>query len=529
MTRPSDGQLFDQRIADWLEDDPTVAPPQLLETVRAAAPSIAQRRPAVRWRLGSGPAVLRFAAIAAALLFVAILGGAIIKLPSVGPSTVPSGLTNRVNVPLHFYSIALPAGWGVTLATGTGRPDSYLGPEGTLTATFALIPTGTGQDAWADSEFMRQMARRGGACIGIDPGTFQDVRAGAQDALFYALPCKPELMALTALGDRAFIFEFSTSNGVSTDAATRLFKDILLGLTFDQGSTPAIALSTFTSTRYGFSIGYPTAWAVTESADSLAAFDIPWANGTSVDIVEGSGVGEPGQPSDGTLDLAATTVPPGTTVDELISRTAQLACGAPDSIEDVIVDGKPGKLLTYRVCKDVFHQWVVLLDGTRAYHLLWLNYVGTEGFDRTVFEDILRTVRLTGSPASTSSPIASPVGDPIPDTLIGAWSHPAPGWWWFLRAGDPECVQALRTQADCIVWQRGTTPKEIGIATMSGGDLKVAWKSGFCTSITSTYSVALNGDSLNLVDIGGGCEGGNFALTRAGTGTAPTAPPPPTP
>lgn len=126
-------------------------------------------------------------------------------------------------------------------------------------------------------------------------------------------------------------------------------------------------------------------------------------------------------------------------------------------------------------------------------------------------------------------PSATPAAAPLPDELIGAWHHPAPGWWWFIRAGDPECVQALHTDLDCVVWQRGTTPREIGIATMSGGDLEVAWKSGFCTSITSTYSVALNGDSLNLVDIGGGCEGGNFALTRAGTGTAPTAPPPPTP
>lgn len=153
------------------------------------------------------------------------------------------------------------------------------------------------------------------------------------------------------------------------------------------------------------------------------------------------------------------------------------------------------------------------------------------------------TVAPSQSPQATSIPSASPVAPtptavppsatpaaaPLPDELIGAWHHPAPGWWWFIRAGDPECVQALHTDLDCVVWQRGTIPREIGIATMSGPDLKVAWKSGFCTSITSTYSVALNGDSLNLVDIGGGCEGGNFALTRAGTGSAPTAPPPPTP
>jgi len=35
---------FDQRIADWLEADPSVAPPVVLATVVAAAPSIQQRR-----------------------------------------------------------------------------------------------------------------------------------------------------------------------------------------------------------------------------------------------------------------------------------------------------------------------------------------------------------------------------------------------------------------------------------------------------------------------------------------------------
>jgi len=133
----------------------------------------------------------------------------------------------------------------------------------------------------------------------------------------------------------------------------------------------------------------------------------------------------------------------------------------------------------------------------------------------------------TGTPAAPT-PTAVP-GEPIPAELIGAWYHAAPGWWWFLRAGDPECVQAVRTDGDCVVWQRGSTPREIGGASIVDGNLVVAWRTGFCTRITSTYSVALTGDSLNLVDIGGGCEGGNFALTRAATGSAPTAPPPPAP
>ena len=35
---------FDQRIADWLEGDPNLAPRQAIETVMAAYPSIPQRR-----------------------------------------------------------------------------------------------------------------------------------------------------------------------------------------------------------------------------------------------------------------------------------------------------------------------------------------------------------------------------------------------------------------------------------------------------------------------------------------------------
>ena len=43
MNRPTEPD-FDQRIADWLEDEPNLAPRQALETVLAAYPSIPQRR-----------------------------------------------------------------------------------------------------------------------------------------------------------------------------------------------------------------------------------------------------------------------------------------------------------------------------------------------------------------------------------------------------------------------------------------------------------------------------------------------------
>ncbi len=94
MSRRSMDPGFDQRIADWLEDDPDDAPDAVLTTVLAAFPSIPQRRASrVPWRF---PAMNRFAQLGAvAVVALAVVGGALFILrpgPSVGtqPSTAPS-------------------------------------------------------------------------------------------------------------------------------------------------------------------------------------------------------------------------------------------------------------------------------------------------------------------------------------------------------------------------------------------------------------------------------------------------------
>lgn len=63
---------FDQRVADWLEEDPTLAPREVLATVLAAYPSIEQRPALGRpWRT---PSMTRFALPAAAALVVVVSG-----------------------------------------------------------------------------------------------------------------------------------------------------------------------------------------------------------------------------------------------------------------------------------------------------------------------------------------------------------------------------------------------------------------------------------------------------------------------
>ncbi len=79
---------FDQRISDWLEDDPNLAPRQAIETVLAAYPSIPQRRPmGLPRRLTTMTMPIRLAT--AAVVGVLAVGGAYYlsrpAQPAVGP------------------------------------------------------------------------------------------------------------------------------------------------------------------------------------------------------------------------------------------------------------------------------------------------------------------------------------------------------------------------------------------------------------------------------------------------------------
>ena len=95
MTRPTD-PLFDQRIADWLDDDPRRAPGSVLGTVLTAIPTIPQRRASrVPWGF-TGPVFTRSSVTAAAAIVVLAVGGAFILghrgQPAVvgGPSPTPA-------------------------------------------------------------------------------------------------------------------------------------------------------------------------------------------------------------------------------------------------------------------------------------------------------------------------------------------------------------------------------------------------------------------------------------------------------
>ena len=87
MNRPLD-PTFDQRLADWLEDDPSFAPHEVLGTVLAAYPSIEQRRaPRVPWR---NPIMNRYLLPLAAALIVAIGAAYLLFRPATTIGPTPS-------------------------------------------------------------------------------------------------------------------------------------------------------------------------------------------------------------------------------------------------------------------------------------------------------------------------------------------------------------------------------------------------------------------------------------------------------
>ncbi len=142
MSRTHVDPGFEPRIADWLEADPDVSPPEVLATVYAAFPSIPQRRASrVPWRF---PSMTTFAKVAVAAVAVIAVGtlGIIALQPSGGsvagsapspppspsplPTPVPSPtaapsmpppLSETFTSPSNGISIDYPAGWRTKPAT----------------------------------------------------------------------------------------------------------------------------------------------------------------------------------------------------------------------------------------------------------------------------------------------------------------------------------------------------------------------------------------------------------------------------
>jgi hypothetical protein len=189
----SDEQLFDPRIADWLEGDPTTAPDQALDIVLAAFPSIRQRH---TWRVPRRFTAMsypfRLGLTAAAAIVVAATGlyllgpsngpgvGRASPSPSPQPTVVPSSAAAGTPVPTaaltHFvspkygYSVDVPSAFHAIPASAAWPQNEPVGPEQNwvdrfLTSTTFVgiasqaLPQATDAQAWLDG-YAQSVAKR---------------------------------------------------------------------------------------------------------------------------------------------------------------------------------------------------------------------------------------------------------------------------------------------------------------------------------------------------------------------------------
>ena len=287
----------------------------------------------------------------------------------------------------------------------------------------------------------------------------------------------------------------------------------------------------FTSPVYGYTVSYPAGWNLIAGKYAIHAEGLPcalceepdnfWIKPDAVTVTISAN-----RLSDGTTGAAWTA-----SVNERIPVRFHGFAGCLKSQEPIAVAGEPGTLSLYD-CYEAVALWITVVHAGTGYNIIWTDLPGADPATiRPTFGAFVGSF-VFGSPVlPTVGPTVTPgpTGGPLPDAILGAWHHTAPAWMWFFRSGDPACTGFARTQLDCAIWQPEGKVREVAVATLTGTVLSMQWLSGFCTGVTSTYSATLAGDSLNLVELPGGCQGGDLALTRAGTGSAPTAPPVPAP
>ena len=198
MTR-FDDPLFDPRLADWLEEDPSTAPDQALDVVLASLPSIKQRRATrVPWRNRDMTNTLRLG-LAAAVVVAATIGGlyflssrtgpsvaapetsppAQSAPPSAAPSTPAANRTTFTSAQ-YGYSVDYPTPYAVVPATepwtGSGQigpeepfVDRFFAPNSTSFVGISALPRpeGTTDEAF-EMQYMQHVSERSGCPVPMD-------------------------------------------------------------------------------------------------------------------------------------------------------------------------------------------------------------------------------------------------------------------------------------------------------------------------------------------------------------------------
>jgi hypothetical protein len=419
MSRRSMSPEFDQRIADWLEDDPDHAPEPVLSTVLAAFPSIPQRRAwRVPWRTRP-MTTMTSRLLAGAALAVVLVGGAIILRTAGGPGVGASAPPPSPSVPLasppaalvlektfvsdrYGYSVDYPIDWttiqssqpwkpGEVNLWGSGINDELKGAEIRFSGASQALAAGQTADAWlrAYGSPVTALAGNGG-----DPATWPKVSIDGLDGLI-DIDGGPADGGMVPNGGRMFdavvisgrlAYNFNMDGNVDRGTFLELLASVKLPV------IPALD-KTFTSMVAGYSLTYPSSLGLTVASAQKA-----WTSGydTSDDTIKDVFVGQ------SSFDGTSTKIPPGMTFDQWYAAFEAAVpsgtCGAPPSTPEVVlVDGVAGRLDTRCPASRLE---VVVPDGGRAYVFTFHGRVNPSGpANRPFFSALLDTVRLTPATA----------------------------------------------------------------------------------------------------------------------------------
>jgi hypothetical protein len=282
---------FDQRLADWLEDDPGSAPSQITVTVLAALPSIRQRR---RPWFGVGgrnlqmPSSIRLLAVAAVL---AVAGASALLLASgqpdpppawsvapSGPAVTPASTTGAIDTSRwvaftsarYGYTIRHPADWETTAASRqwtleqdrtdwiSPAQDRIIDEEASYPIGwhgFAVdLPAGSSADQWIDAFFEGTTAASGCLVLAAD---MPSITVGGYHGKLADQQACDDTIAFVFVQPRMYVFTIGRENQVA------LFKAFLSTVSFEAGAAGRTYVgdwTAYTSPEYGFTLGVPPGW-----------------------------------------------------------------------------------------------------------------------------------------------------------------------------------------------------------------------------------------------------------------------------
>lgn len=245
---------FDDRLNDWLDEGPEVAPHDLLYAVLDGVPSVRQERRSLfvgPWRIPMST----FVRLAVAAIAVAVVAAIVATRPGppVGTGPTPSPIPTAPASPstytskLYAYSITVPPGWRSLSAAsrwdGSGAPDmedlvidTFVSP-GQAAMLAAAAPTSKDLATYTADGIAADFAVHRSTCPAAGhPDSVESITVGGQPAKLVSMNCGILInVAYTVHAGQGYRFVFrDTAVHAATDPADKAaFLALLASVVFN--------------------------------------------------------------------------------------------------------------------------------------------------------------------------------------------------------------------------------------------------------------------------------------------------------